>query len=109
VAWRGGTREQEIKHMPESGGRYNIRVVDRAIRLLTMLADGRSKSLTELSLELGISSSSTFRLLTTLDSHNFVEHDRSAGGYRLGLACLELSRAYQEAAISAVALPSWRT
>jgi DNA-binding IclR family transcriptional regulator len=71
-----------------------------------MLADGRSRSLTELSLQLGISSSSTFRLLTTLDSHNFVEHDRSAGGYRLGLACLELSRAYQEGSdIRRVALP----
>ena len=82
--------------MNQSGGRYNIRVVDRAIRLLTLLADGRSKTLTELSQQLGISSSSTFRLLTTLDSHDFVEHDRPAGGYRLGLACLELSRAYQE-------------
>jgi DNA-binding IclR family transcriptional regulator len=74
--------------------RYNIRVLDRAIRLLSVLADGKPRTLTELSEEVGLNSSTTFRLLATLGSYNFVERDRQSGRYRLGLACLELARVY---------------
>jgi len=92
--------------MQQTGGRYNIRVLDRAIGLLSLLSDGQSKTLTELSAQLGIGSSSIYRLLVTLASHGYVEHDRAAGGYRLGLACLELSRAYLESSdVRKVALP----
>jgi DNA-binding IclR family transcriptional regulator len=92
--------------MLPTGGRYNIRVLDRAIGLLSLLSDGQSKNLTELSAQSGIGSSSTYRLLATLASHGYVEHDRAAGGYRLGLACLELSRAYLESSdVRKVALP----
>jgi DNA-binding IclR family transcriptional regulator len=92
--------------MHQTGGRYNIRVVDRAIGLLSLLSDGQPKNLAELSAPLGISSSSTYRLLATLASHGYIEHDRAAGGYRLGLACLELSRAYLESSdVRQVALP----
>jgi len=92
--------------MENAGGRYNIRVLDRAIGLLTVLSEGQPKNLTELSTQLGIGSSSTYRLLATLASHGYVEHDRAAGGYRLGLACLELSRAYLESSdVRQVALP----
>ena len=53
-----------------------------------------------------INESSTYRLLATLVSHNYVEHDKQAGGYKLGLACLELARAYQASSdIRRVALP----
>lgn len=82
--------------MQHAAGRYNIRVLDRAIGLLTLLSEGQPKNLTELSAQLGVGSSSIYRLLATLASHGYVEHDRAAGGYRLGLACLELSRAYLE-------------
>jgi DNA-binding IclR family transcriptional regulator len=92
--------------MEHPGGRYNIRVLDRAIGLLSLLSEGQPKNLTELSAGLGIGSSSTYRLLATLASHGYVEHDRGARGYRLGLACLELSRAYLESSdVRQVALP----
>lgn len=74
--------------------RYNIRVVDKAVRVLNVLADGKPRTLTMLSEEMEINSSSTFRLLATLLSHNLIQLDESTGKYRLGLACLELSRAY---------------
>ncbi|MFC2053093.1 IclR family transcriptional regulator [Chloroflexota bacterium] len=74
--------------------RYNIRVVDKAVRVLNVLSDGNPRTLTMLSKEMDINSSTTFRLLATLLSHNLVELDQSTGKYRLGLACLELSRAY---------------
>lgn len=74
--------------------RYNIRVVDRAVSVLKVLSDGKPRTLTELSKELDINSSTIFRLLATLLSHNLVQVEESTGNYRLGLACLELSRAY---------------
>jgi DNA-binding IclR family transcriptional regulator len=94
--------------LPETGksNRYNIRVVDRAISVLNMLADGKPRTLTELSKEINISSSTTFRLLATLLSHSLVQQENSTGQYRLGLACLELARAYSTGnEIRHIALP----
>lgn len=94
--------------VPEAGksNRYNIRVVDRAISVLNVLADGKPRTLTELSKEIEINSSTTFRLLATLLSHNFIKQENSTGQYRLGLACLELARAYSTGnEIRHIALP----
>jgi DNA-binding IclR family transcriptional regulator len=98
--------------VPEAGktNRYNIRVVDRAISVLNMLADGKPRTLTELSKEIEINSSTTFRLLATLLSHKLVQQDESTGQYRLGLACLELARAYSSGSeIRYIALPVLET
>jgi DNA-binding IclR family transcriptional regulator len=78
----------------QNSARYNIRVIDRAVSVLKALSDGKPRTLTELSKELEINSSTTFRLLATLRSHNLVQMENSTGNYQLGLACLELSRAY---------------
>lgn len=75
-------------------GRYNVRVLDRSIRILSVLSDGKPRTLTEVSKSIDVNSSTTFRLLATLASHNYVERDKQTGEYHLGLACLELARAY---------------
>lgn len=86
--------------------RYNIRAVERALRLLTTLSDGTSRSLTELSGAIGLSSSTTFRILATLARSGYVERASQSGSYRLGLACLELGQAYQVGSdIRQIALP----
>jgi DNA-binding IclR family transcriptional regulator len=88
-------------------GRYNIRAVDRAVRILSVLSDGKPRTLTELSAEIDINSSTTFRLLATLAYNNYVERDGQSGAYRPGLACLELARAYHESNdIRQAALPA---
>jgi len=74
--------------------RYRIRVLDRAFRILDLLSDGKPRTLTTISQELGLSSSTIFRLLATLAEHNFVQRDDSTQEYRLGLSCLEIARAY---------------
>ncbi|MFV1858909.1 MAG: IclR family transcriptional regulator [Anaerolineales bacterium] len=92
--------------MQETHGRYNIRVLERAIALLSLLSDGQTKRLPELAKSIELSESSTYRLLSTLTSHDYVAHDKRRGGYRLGLACLELARAYQAGSdMRQVALP----
>ena len=75
--------------------RYNVRSVDRAMSILLALADGKRRTLTELSEDIGISTSTTFRLLASLAQYSFVDRDEETGRYRLGIACLELARAYQ--------------
>lgn len=77
-------------------GRYNVRVLDRALGLLSVLADGKPRSLAELSAEVGLSTSTTFRLLASLLSYRYVQRDEQSGQYRLGLASLELARAFYE-------------
>ncbi len=74
--------------------RYSIRAVERALRLLSILSDGKSRTLTELSEAIGLSSSTTFRILATLESNRYVERNGRSGHYGLGLACLELAQAY---------------
>ncbi|MFV1859634.1 MAG: IclR family transcriptional regulator [Anaerolineales bacterium] len=76
--------------------RYRIRAVDRALRVLVLLSDGKPRNLNELSEETGIDSSTIFRLLSTLSYHNFVVYGGRSSGYRLEHACLELASAYLE-------------
>jgi DNA-binding IclR family transcriptional regulator len=83
-----------IKDDKVEKGRYNVRVLERSLRLLEALADGNSISLSDLSEKLDISSSTSFRLLATLSNYGYVEHNDRTGGYKLGLGCLELARGY---------------
>lgn len=89
-----------------NNNQYNIRVLDRAVQILTLLSDGRPRTLTEISEEIGFSNSTTFRLLVTLANHHLVERDPKDGRYRLGLRCLELARAYHDSSdLRRIALP----
>ena len=86
--------------------RYNIRVLDRAFRILALLSDGKPRSLQELSVEIDLSSSTTFRQLATLVYYRYVQRDEQTNQYTLGLSCLELARAYYEGNdLRRVALP----
>jgi DNA-binding IclR family transcriptional regulator len=85
---------------PQTGkkkeSRYNIRVLDRAFRVFSLLADGKARTLNEISEAISLSPSTTFRLLTTMASHNYVKRDDIKNQYQLGLSCLYLARAYQD-------------
>lgn len=88
------------------GTRYNIRVLDRAIRILFLLSDAKPRTLHEISEEIALSPSTTFRLLYTLTFYRFVKRDERTAYYRLGLACLTLARGFQDSNdLRTVALP----
>ena len=90
----------------QNENRYNIRVLDRAFRILALLSDGKPRSLQELSVEIDLSSSTTFRQLATLVYYRYVQRDEQTNQYTLGLSCLELARAYYEGNdLRRVALP----
>lgn len=95
------------KSSPENirANRYSVRVLERAIGILLVLSDGKLRTLQEISEEIGLSPSTTYRFLATLTCYRFLEKD-ALNRYSLGLACLELSRAYYESNdIRKIALP----
>lgn len=80
--------------MGNDNQRYNIRVLDRSLNLLKLLSDGKARTLTDISREQEISSSTVFRILATLAQHNFIQKDEGTGEYSLGLSCLEMAGAF---------------
>ncbi|MDT3682165.1 MAG: IclR family transcriptional regulator [Truepera sp.] len=89
-----------------SDGRYNIRVLDRAFRMLELLAEGTELTLTEISQAIGLNTSTTFRMVASLEFHRYLSRNEESGKYTLGLACLELAKSFQAAnALSRLAAP----
>lgn len=80
---------QSEKHAADR--RYQIRAVERALVLLrAFLECDTDLSATEISKQINLDLSTTFRMLVTLQAQGFVEQDSTTGKYRLGVTCLEL-------------------
>jgi len=81
--------------MTKEEQRYNIRSVSRALELLKTFSGAQSElSLAEISRRLNLNRSTTFRLLVTLQAHDYLEQDRESRKYRLGVTCLELGSVF---------------
>jgi DNA-binding IclR family transcriptional regulator len=59
----------------QTENRYNIRALDRAFHILALLSDGKPRTLQELSGEIDLSTSTTFRQLATLVQYRYVQRD----------------------------------
>ncbi|HEX6353291.1 IclR family transcriptional regulator [Actinophytocola sp.] len=70
-----------------------IQSVDRALTVLSLLAEHGELGVTELAALLGVHKSTAFRLVTTLEQHDMVEQDGGRGKYRLGVGVLQLAGA----------------
>ncbi len=82
---RGPSPGEAAPGAPSS--RYAVAVVDNAIRLLAALGEREALSLAEAALLAGVSKSSAFRLLATLEGAGFAER-LPHGGYRAGAAAV---------------------
>lgn len=71
-----------------------LRTVDRAVRVLTVLQDGRRMSLGEIAARLDMSPSSAHMIIRSLLPHGMVAQERDSGRYRLGPATLRLGNVY---------------
>ncbi|HYN88817.1 MAG TPA: IclR family transcriptional regulator [Ardenticatenaceae bacterium] len=72
-----------------------VPAVDRALALLRVLATTDTPpTLSELSHQIGVSRSTVYSILATLQDYGFVEKDARHKTYRLGPATLELGSAY---------------
>jgi DNA-binding IclR family transcriptional regulator len=74
-------------------GASGVQSVDRALTILGILARLGQAGVTEIAVELGVHKSTAFRLVTTLESHEFVEQTEERGKYRLGLGLVRLAGA----------------
>ena len=80
---------------PASHDRYFIRSVQRANDvLLLFLKSDNELSAAEISRQLDLPRSTTFRLLVTLPNKNLVDQNPLNGNYRLGVSCLALGNAF---------------
>jgi DNA-binding IclR family transcriptional regulator len=75
--------------------RGSIQSVDRAARILKVLASGpRRLGVSEISDRLGLARPTVHGLLQTLHAHGFVEQDRDSDKYQLGAGLLHLGNSY---------------
>jgi DNA-binding IclR family transcriptional regulator len=80
-----------MSNSTESSG--GVQSVDRALTILGILARLGQAGVTEIAVELGVHKSTAFRLVTTLETHEFVEQTEERGKYRLGLGLVRLAGA----------------
>ena len=75
--------------------RNTIQSVDRAARILEILASGpRRLGVSEIAERLGLPRPTVHGLLQTLQAHGFVEQDRESDKYQLGAGLLHLGNSY---------------
>jgi DNA-binding IclR family transcriptional regulator len=80
---------------PKQTRRATIQSVDRAARILKVLASGpRRLGVSEIADRLGLTRPTVHGLLQTLQAHGFVEQDRDSDKYQLGAGLLQLGNSY---------------
>ena len=71
----------------------SVQSVDRALRVLEILADQGARGVTEIADELGVHKSTAFRLISVLEDHQLVEQVEDRGRYHLGFGIVRLAGA----------------
>jgi IclR family KDG regulon transcriptional repressor len=85
------TQATVLQPTARSTRRYQVRAVRRALDLLDCFTPAEPElTLLQLAEQTGLSTSTAYRLVQTLELSDFVEHDGETGRYRLGLSCLRL-------------------
>ena len=102
---RGVIKTDESEHQ---GNRYEIAVVAHALDLVTRLAEVGEISAAEAARMLGLSRSTAYRLLVTLGTRGFVEHDRVTRRWRLGSPFVKIMTRITGTRLRGAALPSMR-
>lgn len=91
VAKRGRGRPRLPSNEQSSG---TVQALDKGIQLLQALARSSSMALTEISLQVGMSTSTAHRLLLTLEKHGFAEFDDNKKEWSVGLEAYRVGSAY---------------
>lgn len=68
-----------------------IQSLDRGLEILFILAENKSRGVTELANDLQVNKSTIFRLLETMENRDLVQQDEVTAKYRLGMGLLQIS------------------
>jgi DNA-binding IclR family transcriptional regulator len=77
----------------DASGAGAVQSVDRALTILSLLAERGDLGVTEIAQGLGVHKSTAFRLVATLERHDIVSQTEDRGKYRLGVGVLRLAGA----------------
>ncbi|PWJ85572.1 IclR family transcriptional regulator [Pseudaminobacter salicylatoxidans] len=96
-------RPRSFNKQPDNA---SVQSLDRALRILAIVAEGNGLSLSEIAANSQLAASTAYRMLTTLESHGMVEFDKieqlwSVGveTYRMGSAFLRRRKLFDRARI----------
>lgn len=90
---RNGAADEAPPGGSETASAGSVQSVDRAVRVLEILAQQGEASISEIARELGVHASTASRLVAALRAHELVELRGHRGGYRLGIGVLRLAGA----------------
>jgi DNA-binding IclR family transcriptional regulator len=76
--------------VPEVAGVYRVQVLERALRILDVLAAEGQLAPSEISARLALHKSTVHRLLAVLELNHYVDRSQANGMYSLGLKLIEL-------------------
>jgi IclR family acetate operon transcriptional repressor len=84
-------RPRAFSPSPEAGP---VQSLDRALRILAIVAEGSGLSLSEIAARSGLAASTAYRMLTTLEAHGMVEFDRTDQLWSIGVETYRMGAAF---------------
>lgn len=72
----------------------SVQSLDRALRILAIVAEGSGLSLSEIAAGSGLAASTAYRMLTTLENHGMVEFDRTDQLWSIGVETYRMGAAF---------------
>src|SRR5262245_13217446 len=72
----------------------SVQSLDRALRILAIIAEGNGLSLSEVASASGLAASTAYRMLTTLENHRMVEFDRTGQLWSIGVETYRMGSAF---------------
>lgn len=84
-------RPRSFNTPAESG---SVQALDRALRILAIVAEGSGLSLSEIADSSGIAASTAYRMLTTLENHGMVEFDKTEQLWSIGVETYRMGSAF---------------
>jgi DNA-binding IclR family transcriptional regulator len=105
---RAGRAARQPAVRGEAGGRYDIAVVSNALDLLTHIGAHGEVTTAAAAKILGLSRSTAYRILVTLQSRGFVSHDRSSRMWRAGRQLMATVTRVPEGELRSAAAPWMR-
>jgi IclR family acetate operon transcriptional repressor len=84
-------RPRAFSPSPDTG---HVQSLDRALRILAIVAEGSGLSLSEIAAKSGLAASTAYRMLTTLEAHGMVEFDRTDQLWSIGVETYRMGSAF---------------